>query len=134
MAASDLSVLLDMGFEEERAQLAVKQTGGCKFFFQMYHCVCRVHTLITLSVQGALQWLEDNQDKSLEDIKAPAPEAKDHDDDPNELPPNLLEGEVAKSLVCNECGRKFRSHAQAEFHASKTLESLPISRAIHVQY
>jgi UBX domain-containing protein 1/4 len=75
-------------------------------------------------VQGALQWLEDNQDKSIEDIKAPAPEAKDHDDDPNELPPNLLEGEVAKSLVCNECGKKFRSHAQAEFHASKTLDSI----------
>jgi hypothetical protein len=31
MAASDLSVLIDMGFEEERAQLAVKQTGGRMF-------------------------------------------------------------------------------------------------------
>lgn len=78
--------------------------------------------LITRSVQGALQWLEDNQDKSLEDIKAPAAKGKDHDDDPNELPPNLMEGEVAKSLVCNECGKRFRSHAQAEFHASKTLD------------
>lgn len=29
-------------------------------------------------------------------------------------------GEEARSLVCNECGKKFRSHAQAEFHASKT--------------
>ncbi|KAK5184306.1 hypothetical protein LTR16_009990, partial [Cryomyces antarcticus] len=26
----------------------------------------------------------------------------------------------AKSLVCNDCGKKFRSVAQAEFHASKT--------------
>lgn len=23
-------------------------------------------------------------------------------------------------MVCNECGKKFRSHAQAEFHASKS--------------
>lgn len=99
MAASDLSVLIDMGFEEERAQLAVKQTGG---------------------LQGALQWLEDNQDKSLEEIKAPSKTTAAHVDDANELPPNLLEGEVAKSLVCNECGKRFRSHAQAEFHASKT--------------
>jgi hypothetical protein len=30
MAASDLSVLLDMGFEKERAEIAVKKTGGCK--------------------------------------------------------------------------------------------------------
>lgn len=35
MTASDLSVLLDMGFEEERARLAVKQTGGCRFTYEM---------------------------------------------------------------------------------------------------
>jgi hypothetical protein len=75
-------------------------------------------------VQGALQWLEDNQDKSLEDIKAPATKAGDGEDNPNELPPNLLEGEVAKSLVCDECGKKFRSHAQANFHGEKMLDSL----------
>lgn len=42
------------------------------------------------------------------------------DDDPNAEPPALKEGEVAKSLICNECGKRFRSHAQAELHASKT--------------
>jgi hypothetical protein len=31
MAASDFDVLVDMGFEKERAELAVKQTGGCTF-------------------------------------------------------------------------------------------------------
>lgn len=31
MASSDLSVLCDMGFEKERAELAVKKSGGCKF-------------------------------------------------------------------------------------------------------
>ena len=29
-------------------------------------------------------------------------------------------GEEPRSLVCNDCGKKFRSQAQAEFHASKT--------------
>jgi UBX domain-containing protein 1/4 len=62
-------------------------------------------------VQGALEWLETNQDKSLEDIKAAASE---------EQGPELEPGETARSLVCNECGKKFRSTAQAEFHASKT--------------
>lgn len=41
---------------------------------------------------------------------------------------NDLEGEEssskpdvgAKSLTCNECGKKFRDQSQAEFHASKT--------------
>jgi hypothetical protein len=32
----------------------------------------------------------------------------------------LKPGEEARSLVCNECGKRFRSQAQAEFHASKT--------------
>ena len=27
---------------------------------------------------------------------------------------------MARSLICNECGKKFRSQAQAEFHATKT--------------
>jgi UBX domain-containing protein 1/4 len=128
MAASDLSVLLDMGFEEERAQLAVKQTGGCMFIYIGCYVAAISSHAYCYSVQGALQWLEDNQDKSLEDIKAPATKAKDGEDNPNELPPNLLEGEVAKSLVCNECGKKFRSVAQAQFHGDKTLDSPSISR------
>jgi hypothetical protein len=64
-------------------------------------------------VQGALEWLEENQDKSLEEIQTSQP-AED------EEPPALKPGEEARSLVCNECGKKFRSQAQAEFHASKT--------------
>lgn len=89
---SDLDQLIDMGFDPERAKIAVSKTGG---------------------LQGALEWLETNQDKSLEEIQA-TPEAS-----PDE-PPALQPGEEARSLVCNECGKKFRSQAQAEFHASKT--------------
>ena len=68
-------------------------------------------------MQGALEWLEKNQDKSLEEIKAPTTD----EDDPTADPPALKPGEEAKSLVCNECGKRFRSQMQAEFHASKTL-------------
>jgi len=97
MAPSDLSVLLDMGFEKDRAEIAVKQTGG---------------------LQGALEWLEENQDKPLEEITASV--SKDAEMDPNVEPPALKEGEEAKSMVCEDCGKRFRSVAQAEFHASKT--------------
>lgn len=68
------------------------------------------------TVQGALEWLETNQDKSLEEIKA----AQSQEADEEEEGPALQPGEEARSLVCNECGKKFRSHAQAEFHASKS--------------
>lgn len=93
MAPSDLDQLIEMGFDKERAELAVIKGGG---------------------LQGALEWLETNQDKSLEEIKA---ESKDDDEEEG---PQLQPGEEARSLVCNECGKKFRSHAQAEFHASKS--------------
>ncbi len=70
-------------------------------------------------VQGALEWLEKNQDKSTEEISAAEAENK-AETDPNTEPAALKPGEEAKSLKCNECGRKFRSHAQAEFHATKS--------------
>lgn len=62
------------------------------------------------TVQDAIDWLDTNSSKTLEDLKESA-EAE---------PPALEPGDTARSLVCNECGKKFRSTAQAEFHASKT--------------
>ncbi|KAL3468288.1 hypothetical protein BJX64DRAFT_245469 [Aspergillus heterothallicus] len=95
MTTSDLDQLIEMGFDKERAEIAVKKSGG---------------------LQGALEWLEENQDKSIEEIKAAGAEnAEDEEEGPA-----LKPGEEARSLVCNECGKKFRSQAQAEFHASKT--------------
>jgi len=97
---SDLDQLLDMGFDKSRAEIAVKKSGG---------------------LQGALEWLEKNQDKSLEDIQA---EEKDKgaedDDEATQAKIAELETGQAKSMVCNECGKKFRSMNAAEFHASKT--------------
>jgi hypothetical protein len=72
------------------------------------------YPLTGLIVQGALQWLEDNQDKSLEEIQTQAQEAQDEES------PALQPGEQPRSLVCNECGKKFRGQSQAEFHASKS--------------
>ena len=74
--------------------------------------------LIYTIVQGALEWLEKHQDKSFEEITAT--EADFKETDPNTQADALKPGEEAKSLVCNDCGRKFRSQAQAEFHASKS--------------
>ncbi|KAL8704091.1 MAG: hypothetical protein Q9201_002752 [Fulgogasparrea decipioides] len=96
---SDLDTLLDMGFDKPKAELAVQRTGG---------------------LQGALEWLEAIQDKSHEEIVAAPATSANAEDDPIADPPALQPGEAARSLVCNVCGKKFRSHAQAEFHASKT--------------
>jgi hypothetical protein len=67
-------------------------------------------------VQGALDWIEKNEDKSMEQILT----ENNPETDSTIEPPALKDGEVAKSMKCDECGKKFRSMAQAEFHAEKT--------------
>lgn len=97
MGQSDLTVLLEMGFDKARAELAIKKSGG---------------------LQGALEWLEKNQDVPLEDLQAPA----DEEDAAATAAAikGLEEGQLAQSLACDDCGKKFRTTALAEFHASKT--------------
>ncbi|EHA52261.1 hypothetical protein MCOR27_011267 [Pyricularia oryzae] len=95
MTQSDLDLLLDMGFDKSRAELAIKRTGG---------------------LQGALEWLEKNQDTSLEDLQDDADE--EAQGGPNIAPVN--DGQSANSLVCNECGKKFRNSDSATFHATKS--------------
>lgn len=68
-----------------------------------------------------MDWLEANQDKDIADLRAPAASAADDDEtNPTIEPAALKEGEVANSLVCDDCGKKFRSTSQAEAHAERT--------------
>ncbi|KAK3325790.1 ubiquitin-related domain-containing protein [Apodospora peruviana] len=102
MGQTDLEVLLEMGFARERAELAVKKTRG---------------------LQGALNWLEETQDKSLDELKASAASAAAAGDDEEEggtSIPLLDESGNAKSIVCSECGKKFRNADLAQYHATKT--------------
>lgn len=52
--------------------------------------------------------------------------------DGDEEAPALKPGEVAKSMVCEDCGKKFRSMAQAEAHAERTCEVPMPTRTIHL--
>ncbi|EXJ88113.1 hypothetical protein A1O1_05041 [Capronia coronata CBS 617.96] len=91
MATSDLDQLVMMGFDKERSEMALKKSGG---------------------LADAIDWLDTNSSKTLEELKAEeaaAAEAK-----------AAQAADEAKSLVCNECGKKFRGTAQAEFHATKS--------------
>lgn len=65
-----------------------------------------------LLVGAAVDWLSNNADKSIEELK--------EDEGEEESPLSLQPGEQARSLLCKDCGKKFRSTAQAEFHANKT--------------
>jgi UBX domain-containing protein 1/4 len=121
--ASDLDVLLDMGFEKARAEIAVKKSGGCKFLPNYPEAVASspVQSWFPSPVQGALEWLEANQDKPLEEVLAAANTSSDQAaDDADEDPAALEPGEEAHSFVCQDCGKKLRSHAQVQFHAEKS--------------
>ena len=65
-----------------------------------------------------MDWLEKTQDTPVDELQSEAEEAR-----LNAQP--LADGAVAMSLVCNECGKKFRNQGAAEFHASKTSVSYP---------
>lgn len=84
-------------------------------FFGKHDIYKFIHAL-QIIVQGAIEWLEQNQDKTLEEITA----AKSTNEVDSQSEPTLKVGEEARSLVCNECGKRFRGQAQAEYHASKT--------------
>lgn len=88
--STDLNNLVDMGFDKEKAELALKKSGN---------------------LTAAIDWLDKNADTPLEDLKAE--NAKDDN-------PALEAGEQARSMVCNDCGKKFRGMSQAQFHAEKS--------------
>ncbi|KAF3004570.1 hypothetical protein E8E14_004815 [Neopestalotiopsis sp. 37M] len=89
--SSDLDTLLEMGFDKSRAELAVKKGGG---------------------LEGAMNWLEKTQDTPLDELEA--------EEAAGPSTAALDEGQVAKSIVCNDCGKKFRNQELAGFHAEKT--------------
>ena len=69
---------------------------------------------------NAIDWLDKNQDTPLEDIKSEGKGKAAAEGEEEEEAPALQSGEEARSLVCNECGKKFRGTSQAEWHATKT--------------
>jgi UBX domain-containing protein 1/4 len=88
--ASDLDQLVDMGFDREKSQIALNRGGN---------------------LTGAIDWLDKNADKSVEDINEEAAAAAGDAENPSAQ---------AMSMVCNDCGRKLRNMAAAQFHAEKT--------------
>ncbi|KAL7622968.1 hypothetical protein AAE478_006647 [Parahypoxylon ruwenzoriense] len=91
MSQSVLDQLLEMGFDKSRAELAVKKSDG---------------------LPDAMDWLEKTQDTPLEELL--------EEEESGTNVAKVEDGTVAMSLVCNECGKKFRSQGEAEFHANKS--------------
>ncbi|CAI4215340.1 unnamed protein product [Parascedosporium putredinis] len=82
MGQSDLNLLLEMGFDKARAELAIKKAGA---------------------LNQALEWLEANEDKSLDELLAQT-ESKGADDDDEEEQTNI----------------NFKNADLASYHATKS--------------
>ncbi|KAI1269995.1 ubiquitin-related domain-containing protein [Xylariaceae sp. FL1019] len=92
MSQSALDQLLEMGFDKERAELAVKRSDG---------------------LSDAMDWLEKTQDTPLDELIA--------EEEAGATNVTKVEGDdAAMSLLCQECGKKFRTQGEAEFHAGKS--------------
>ncbi|KAI0143987.1 ubiquitin-related domain-containing protein [Hypoxylon sp. NC0597] len=89
--SSVLDQLLEMGFDKSRAELAVKKSDG---------------------LPDAMDWLERTQDTPIEELL--------EEEESSANIAKVADGTVAMSLVCNECGKKFRTQGEAEFHANKS--------------
>lgn len=83
-------------------------------------------------VTQAIEWLEKHQDTPIDEIKASLA-AKPDDDDEEEIKANIAaleSGDEAKSLVCNDCGKRFKNEALAAYHATKRQVKSLRSRSI----
>ncbi|RKF75033.1 Uncharacterized protein C17C9.11c [Golovinomyces cichoracearum] len=91
MGISDLDNLIEFGYPRDRAQLALKKGE---------------------SLQNALEWLNDNENKTFEELNDSAdPENQAIDPTP------LAAGEIAKSMICDDCGKKLRSMIAVQNHS-----------------
>ncbi|TKA75685.1 hypothetical protein B0A55_03188 [Friedmanniomyces simplex] len=88
--STDLDQLLDMGFDREKSEMALKKSGN---------------------LPSAIDWLDKNADKTMEDLNEETAAAAGDAANP---------GQQALSMVCNDCGRKLRNMAAAQFHAERT--------------
>ena len=88
--STDLDQLVDMGFDREKSEMALKKSGN---------------------LPSAIDWLDKNSEKTMEDLNEETAAAAGDAENP---------GQQAMSMVCNDCGRKLRNMAAAQFHAEKT--------------
>ncbi|EDW79630.1 uncharacterized protein Dwil_GK20587 [Drosophila willistoni] len=110
---TDIQTLVDMGFPQERVEYALKVTNH-------------------KGVEPAMEWLLAHVDEEIPETKREeaGEGAATGGDDPGSsssaggggagasAPP---EGEsVAKSVVCDDCGKVLKDHTEVEYHAAKT--------------
>ncbi|KAF3307414.1 hypothetical protein TWF173_003172 [Orbilia oligospora] len=101
MGQTDRDVLIEMGFDPRRVDLALKYSGG---------------------LQDAITWLGSHEDTQIEDLEKEsstgAPVASTSEADAEDS--KTTAGIEAKSYKCNDCGKLLRNWDAVQFHAERT--------------
>ncbi|KAK6499553.1 hypothetical protein TWF481_009920 [Arthrobotrys musiformis] len=102
MAQTDRDLLVEMGFDPRRVDLALKSSGG---------------------LQDAITWLGSHEDTQLEDLEKQSgtgmPGASSSTETNAEDDKTAANVE-AKSYKCNDCGKLLRNWDAVQFHAERT--------------
>lgn len=99
MSSQDIALLIDMGFNREKAEKALQMTGN-------------------KGVEQAMEWLLAHND-DVEASPSTAAAASSNSNGAEEANAETAEAE-AKSLKCNECNKLFKTQSEVEYHAAKT--------------
>lgn len=103
MVQSDHDLLIEMGFDPERAKLAVSKTKG---------------------LQDAIEWLDQNQDKPLDELRGGSSTSSSNEQATGgRLDADGDQAEAtgtSASLKCTDCGKLFSTPERAQFHATRT--------------
>ncbi|KAI5299686.1 hypothetical protein KEM56_003038 [Ascosphaera pollenicola] len=94
--------LIEMGFDAERSKIAATKTSN---------------------MSQAIEWLDANADKPLNELDDTTKETGSTEKDASAAAAAAAAAAaeaMAHSFVCNECSKKFRNTAEAEYHASKS--------------
>ncbi|EPS35727.1 hypothetical protein H072_10881 [Dactylellina haptotyla CBS 200.50] len=99
MGQTDRSLLLEMGFDPKRVDLALKHTGG---------------------LQDALTWLDSHENAEIEELGKHVPSAAAAAESTGITEPQPQDPSEAKSYKCNDCGKVLRNWDAVQFHAERT--------------
>ncbi|RVD89199.1 uncharacterized protein DFL_000215 [Arthrobotrys flagrans] len=102
MGQTDRDLLIEMGFDPRRVDIALKSSGG---------------------LQDAITWLGSHEDDKIEDLEKEsstgvpaAPSSTEADAGDGKSAANA----EAKSYKCNDCGKLLRNWDAVQFHAERT--------------
>ncbi|RZB39926.1 UBX, APG6, and/or AAA 32 domain containing protein [Asbolus verrucosus] len=93
-----------MGFSKQKAELAVAKSGSS-------------------DIQVAMDWLlshEDELENFPNEDSQPTEDSQPNDQSNAESQSDTTEGQVVKSIKCEDCGKLFKTQEEVEFHATKS--------------